>query len=129
VSEGSVCCDTSDSTDIPVKHERNQKNISCFKKMSSIYASMLKRAQEIQRLDEEENSRNLLPVKTQAAVKEISVRDSKKSRDTLTEETAASHTLQSQHQKILDQEKLSRQVFKEEISFLHCSGTRDLNTK
>lgn len=90
---------------------------------------MLKRAQEIQRLDEEEDSRNLLPVKTQAAVKEISVRDSKKSRDTLTEEIAASHTLKSQHQKILDQEKLSRQVFKEEISFLHCSGTRDLNTK
>lgn len=97
--------------------------------MSSIYASMLKQAQEIQRLDEEEDSRNLLPVKTQAAVKEISVRDSKKSRDTLSEEAAASTTLQTQHQKILEQEKLSRQVFKEEISFLHCSGTRDLNTK
>lgn len=97
--------------------------------MSSIYASMLKRAQEIQRLDEEENSRNLLPVKTQASVKENSVRDSKKSRDTVLEESKTSISLQSQHQKILEQEKLSRQVFKEEISFLHCSGTRDLNTK
>ena len=97
--------------------------------MSSIYASMLKRAQEIQRLDEEENSRNLLPVKTQASVKENSVRDSKKSRDTVLEESNTSMSLQSQHQKILEQEKLSRQVFKEEISFLHCSGTRDLNTK
>jgi hypothetical protein len=97
--------------------------------MSSIYASMLKRAQEIQRLDEEEDLRNLLPVKTQAAVKEISVRDSKKSRDTLLEESNTSISLQSQHQKILEQEKLSRQVFKEEISFLHCSGSRDLNTK
>ena len=90
---------------------------------------MLKRAQEIQRLDEEENSRNLLPVKTQASVKENSVRDSKKSRDTVLEESNTSMSLQSQHQKILEQEKLSRQVFKEEISFLHCSGTRDLNTK
>lgn len=90
---------------------------------------MLKRAQEIQRLDmEEEESRNLLPVKTQAKTMELSVRDTRKSRDTLVQ-AEPSQTLQSQHQKILEQEKLSRQVFKEEISMLHCSGARDLNTR
>jgi hypothetical protein len=100
--------------------------------MSSIYSAMLKQAQEIQRLDEEEEaqeSRNLLPIKTQASIKDISVRDSKKSRDTQREEMSVSNSLQEQHKKMLEQEKLSRQVFKEEISFLHCSGTRDLNTK
>ena len=93
---------------------------------------MLKQAQEIQRLDEEEESResrNLLPIKTQASIKDISIRETKKSRDTQREETSVSNSLQEQHKKILEQEKLSRQVFKEEISLLHCSGIRDLNTK
>ena len=93
---------------------------------------MLKQAQEIQRLDEEEESResrNLLPIKTQANIKDISIRETKKSRDTQREETSVSNSLQEQHKKILEQEKLSRQVFKEEISLLHCSGIRDLNTK
>ena len=106
--------------------------MSLKKKMSSIFSAMLKQAQEIQRLDEEEESRelrNLLPIKTQASVKDISVRESKKSRDTQSEETTVSNSLQEQHKKILEQEKLSRQVFKEEISYLHCSGVRDLNTK
>jgi len=100
--------------------------------MSSIYTAMLKQAQEIQRLDEEEESResrNLLPIKTQANIKDISIRETKKSRDTQREETSVSNSLQEQHKKILEQEKLSRQVFKEEISLLHCSGIRDLNTK
>jgi len=95
----------------------------------SLYASMLKRAQEIQKLDmEEEESRNLLPIKTQAKTMELSVRDSRKSRDTLVE-AEPSQSMLDQHKKILEQEKLSRQVFKEEISMLHCSGTRDLNTR
>lgn len=98
--------------------------------MSSVYASMLKRAQEIQRQDEEEmeSTRNVLPIALKAESKEISVRDSKKSRDTEVLENIQS-SFQTQHQKILEQEKLSRQVFKEEISLLHCSGNRDLNTK
>lgn len=97
--------------------------------MSSVYASMLKRAQEIQRQDEEEEeSRNLLPVKTQASTKELSVRESRKTREyTLDSQVPTSQ--QVQHQQMLEQEKLSRQVFKEEISNLHCSGSRDLNTK
>ena len=94
----------------------------------SLYASMLKRAQEIQRLDTEEEERNLLPVKTQAKSVELSVRESRKSRDTVID-SEPSPVLLTQHQKILEQEKLSRQVFKEEISMLHCSGTRDLNTR
>ena len=99
--------------------------------MTSVYFAMLKRAQEIQRLDEEEESRNVLPITMQAGIKEVSVRDSKKSRDSQIKEgnVLNSLQLQEQHKKILEQEKLSRQVFKEEISLLHCSGTRDPNTK
>ena len=89
---------------------------------------MLKRAQEIQRMDTEEEERNLLPIKTQAKSAELSVRESRKTRDTIID-SEPSPSLMTQHQKILEQEKLSRQVFKEEISMLHCSGTRDLNTR
>jgi len=97
--------------------------------MSSVYASMLKRAQEIQRQDqEEEESRNMLPIKTQATSVELSVRESRKTREYQVD-SAPPTSLQIHHQKILDQEKLSRQVYKEEISSLHCSGARDLNTK
>jgi hypothetical protein len=89
---------------------------------------MLKRAQEIQLQDLEEEERNLLPLKTVASAKELSVRESKKTREFQIDYSTPS-TQQIQHQKMLEQEKLSRQVFKEEISSLHCSGTRDLNTK
>jgi hypothetical protein len=91
---------------------------------------MLKRAQEIQQLDDaEEESRNIQPVKPNAQAKELSVRESKKTREYQLDASLLPPSQQLMHQKILEQEKLSRQVFKEEISNLHCSGTRDLNTK
>ncbi len=90
---------------------------------------MLKRAQEIQKQDEEElESRNVLPLHTKATMKETSLRETRKDRDAQAPDTVSS--VQDEHyKKILEQEKLSRQVYKEEISLLHCSGTRDLNTK
>jgi hypothetical protein len=97
--------------------------------MSSLYASMLKRAQEIQKQDEEElESRNILPLQTKATMKETSLRETRKDRDSQAPDSVST-TQEQQYKKLLEQEKLSRQVYKEEISFLHCSGARDLNTK
>jgi transposase len=92
------------------------------------YEAKLKQAFKVQAEDEEELSHNLLrPLHTASQVQQRSERDAGKQRD-VNREQPISKSQEEQHREMLEAERLRRQVMMQEISSIHCSGTRDKNT-
>jgi hypothetical protein len=95
------------------------------------YAEKLKKAMDAQAQDLEEI--NTVPQKVSALqVQQRSEKDEKKLdrklRDTVQESTV-SMSQQEQHKNFMEMERNQRLVMMQEISSIHCSGTRDKNTR
>jgi hypothetical protein len=98
--------------------------------------NQLKRAMEAQAEDEEcEEPLNTVAKSASASqVQQRTEKDEKKSldrrvRDNTLQESMLSRSQQEHHKSLMEAERIQRQVMMEEISSIHCSGSRDKNTQ
>jgi hypothetical protein len=85
---------------------------------------------EVQEEDAMEmEKRSLMPSIKTATSANLNFSRSKERGELNTQEMHVSKVQELTYRQALESEKLARELFKQEISSIHVSGTRDLNTK
>jgi hypothetical protein len=96
----------------------------------SVYSTFLKKAMEVQEEDAlEMEKRSLLPNVKTATSANLDFARSKERGELNSQAMHVSKVHELNFRQALESEKLARELFKQEISSIHVSGTRDLNTK